>query len=431
MHELLVRGGVPLRGTVKVKGSKNAGLPIIASSLLTTGPVVIEEIPDLFDVRDMLAVIESLGAETDYDSKQETIQIGTGVLRPEEPPRQMVQKMRASFLVLGPLLARFGEAAISLPGGCAIGSRPVDLHLKGLAAMGVNFSVAGGLIRGKCDRLRGARIYLDYPSVGATENIMMAAALAKGITIIDNAATEPEIVDLAGFLNSAGGKISGAGTTSIRIEGVTELGSTRYAVIPDRIEAGTLLIAGAVTGGDITVTNVLPEHLKPLLAKLRETGVAVEEIDNSAIRVVGSERAVGVDLKPLPYPGFPTDLQPQFMVLLAISRGTSLVTETVFENRFMHVESLLRMSADIQIEGNRAVIQGRHSLSGAPVMASDLRAAAALLLAGLAAEGTTTITAIDYLWRGYSRFEERLIKLGAHLKAYPREDLQEVEAHYS
>lgn len=429
MHELLVRGGVPLRGTVKVKGSKNAGLPIIAGSLLTTGSVFIEDIPDLFDVRDMLAVIESLGAETCYDSKQETIQIRTGLLRPEEPPRQMVQKMRASFLVLGPLLARFGEAAISLPGGCAIGSRPVDLHLKGLAAMGVDFSVAGGLIRGRCDRLHGARIYLDYPSVGATENIMMAATLAKGITIIDNAATEPEIVDLAGFLNSAGGKISGAGTTSVRIEGVKEMGSTRYGVIPDRIEAGTLLIAGAVTGGDITVTNVLPEHLKPLLAKLRETGVVVEEIDFSAIRVVGSEVTTGVDLKTLPYPGFPTDLQPQFMVLLAISRGTSLVTETVFENRFMHVDSLLRMNADIQIEGNRAVIQGRERLSGAPVMASDLRAAAALLLAGLAAEGTTTIAAIDYLWRGYSRFEERLSSLGACLQAYPREDLQEVEAH--
>ncbi len=428
MHELLVRGGVPLRGTVKVKGSKNAGLPIIAAALLASEPVVIEDVPDLMDVRDMLAVIEALGAETRYDSGSETIYIGTDLIEPAELPRQMVQKMRASFLVLGPLLARFGRATISLPGGCAIGSRPVDLHLKGLVAMGVDFSLSGGLIIGKCERLSGARIYLDYPSVGATENIMMAAALAKGTTIIDNAATEPEIVDLAGFINSAGGRVSGAGTKSVRIEGVNELGGTRYGVIPDRIEAGTLLLSGAVTGGDITVNNVLPEHLKPLLAKLRETGVTVEEIDYSAVRVIGTEKPVGVNLKTLPYPGFPTDLQPQFMVLLALSAGTSLVTETVFENRFMHVDGLLRMNADIQIEGNSAVIKGNRMLSGAPVTASDLRAAAALLLAGLAAEGTTTIRTIDYLWRGYSDFEKRLIALGARLQVYPKEVFLEDEA---
>jgi len=415
-RELIVQGGTPLRGSVRIKGSKNAGLPIIAASLLIDEPVVIDEVPDLLDVRTMLSVIESLGAEVSYSSAEETIKISAFDLQPFEPPEYEMQKMRASFLVLGPLLARFGKARLSLPGGCAIGSRPVDLHLKGLAAMGADFKVSGGLIEGKAERLVGARIYLDYPSVGATENIMMAATLARGQTIIDNAASEPEIVDLAGFLNSAGAKVSGAGTKTIRIEGVKEIGGTRYAVIPDRIEAGTFLISAAVTGGDVTVTNVLPEHLKPLLAKLRETGVSVEELDYSAIRVQGSHRTVGVDLKTLPYPGFPTDLQPQFMVILAISEGTSLVTETVFENRFMHVDGLMRMNADIQIEGNRAVIQGGRRLSGAPVTASDLRAAAALLLAGLAAEGTTVISAIDHLWRGYSCLEERLSGLGANLQ---------------
>ncbi|MDZ4132885.1 MAG: UDP-N-acetylglucosamine 1-carboxyvinyltransferase [Dethiobacteria bacterium] len=427
-RELIVQGGTPLRGSVRIKGSKNAGLPIIAASLLIDEPIVIDEVPDLLDVRTMLSVIESLGAEVSYSSAEETIKISACDLQPFEPPEYEMQQMRASFLVLGPLLARFGKARLSLPGGCAIGSRPVDLHLKGLAAMGADFKVSGGLIEGKTERLVGARIYLDYPSVGATENIMMAATLARGQTIIDNAASEPEIVDLAGFLNSAGAKVSGAGTKTIRIEGVKEIGGTRYAVIPDRIEAGTFMISAAVTGGDVTVTNVLPEHLKPLLAKLRETGVSVEELDYSAIRVQGNPRTVGVDLKTLPYPGFPTDLQPQFMVLLAISKGTSLVTETVFENRFMHVDGLMRMNADIQIEGNRAVIQGGRRLSGAPVTASDLRAAAALLLAGLAAEGTTTISAIDYLWRGYSGFEDRLRHLGAKLEIYRPQCLEQAEA---
>lgn len=416
MHELIIQGGIPLKGTVKVKGSKNAALPIIAASLLSAEPVVIEDVPDLLDVRDMLAVVGSLGAAVKYNNAEEKIEICTSDLEPVQPPRYLVQRMRASFLVLGPLLARFGRVSISLPGGCAIGSRPIDLHLKGLAAMGVNFTMAGGLIEGKTDRLHGARIYLDYPSVGATENIMMAAALAQGRTVIENAASEPEIVDLAGFLNSSGARISGAGTKSIRIEGVKDLGGTCYSVIPDRIEAGTFLIASAATGGDVTLTNILPEHLKPLLAKLRETGVSVEEVDYSSVRVEGSCQTRGVDLKTLPYPGFPTDLQPQFMVLLTLSAGTSLVTETVFENRFRHVDGLLRMNADIQIEGNRAVIQGKNKLSGAPVQASDLRAAAALLIAGLAAEGTTVIEAIDHLWRGYSCFEERLSDLGASLQ---------------
>lgn len=415
MHELIIQGGIPLRGTVKVKGSKNAALPIIGAALLSSEPVTIEDVPDLLDVRDMLAVIGSLGSAVKYCNAEEKIEIHTPGFESVEPPRYLVQRMRASFLVLGPLLARHGQAVISLPGGCAIGSRPVDLHLKGLAAMGVDFTVSGGLIEGKTKGLCGAHIYLDYPSVGATENIMMAGSLARGITVIENAASEPEVVDLAGFLNSMGARISGAGTKTIRIEGVRELGGTNYAVIPDRIEAGTFLLCAAVTGGDVTVTNLLPEHLKPLLAKLRETGVSVEEVDYSAVRIVSNGKTKSVDLKTLPYPGFPTDLQPQFMVLLALSSGTGLVTETVFENRFRHVDSLLRMNANIQIESNHAVVQGCNKLLGAPVQASDLRAAAALLCAGLAAEGTTTIAEIDHLWRGYSCFEERLRDLGASL----------------
>lgn len=425
MHNLTVHGGNALRGKVKVKGSKNASLPILAAALLTDAPIVVEDVPDLLDIRTMMNVLETLGSKVLYNSSEEKVQVTSQGITYTEPPPQLVQQMRASFLVLGPLLARFGRARLSLPGGCAIGSRPVDLHLKGLTAMGVRFNVSGGIIEGVVDKLRGERIYLDYPSVGATENIMMAATLAQGKTVIDNAAIEPEIVDLAGFLNSMGARVSGAGTKTIRIEGVKELGNCHYSVIPDRIEAGTLLLIAAVTGGDITIENVLPDHLKALLAKLRETGLMVEEVGSSSIRAVCSGQTVGVNLKTLPYPGFPTDLQPQFMVLLALSLGTSTVTETVFENRFMHVEGLQRMNANIRIEGSRALVQGRLNLSGAQVQASDLRAAAALLTAALAAQGTTVISQIDYLWRGYSNFEERLIKLGARIdKAVPVDDIK-------
>jgi len=427
MNELLIRGGVPLHGSVKVKGSKNASLPVIAASLLTDGPVLIEEVPDLLDVRTMIEVVKSLHADMNYDSSREKLEINAGTIKNQEPSCELVQNMRASFLVLGPLLARFGKARLTLPGGCAIGSRPVDLHLKGLAGMGVEFSVSGGMIEARTDRLRGERIYLDYPSVGATENIMMAATMAEGTTYIENAASEPEIVDLANFLNSAGARISGAGMKSIRIKGTDVLNGTSHSVIPDRIEAGTLLLSAAVTGGDVVVNNVLTDHLSPLVAKLKETGVYVEEVDISAVRVKKDGRARGVDLKTLPYPGFPTDLQPQFMTLLALSEGTSLVTETVFENRFMHVDGLLRMDADIMVEGNRAVVQGRNALQGATVQASDLRAAAALLLAGLAAEGTTVVSNIDYLWRGHSGLEERLSGLGAQIEWRTSSDQEQLE----
>jgi len=416
MHELIVRGGNRLRGKVKVNGSKNASLPIIAATLLTPEKMIVENVPDLLDVRAMLALIQSVGAKIEYDSRQKKITASAETLQLLRPPREMVQSIRTSFLILGPLLARYGSASISMPGGCAIGSRPVDLHLKGLEAMGASFTISGGFIQAKAERLSGAKVYLDYPSVGATENIMMAATLARGTTVIENAALEPEIVDLAGFLNSAGAKVSGAGTKTIRIKGVNELGSTSYAVIPDRVEAGTLLISAAVTAGDVTVENVLSDHIKPLLAKLRETGTIVDEVDYSTIRVVGSGDTKAVDLKTLPYPGFPTDLQPQFMVLLALSNGSSLITETVFENRFMHVGGLQRMNASIRIKDNRAIVNGVKSLSGAPVIATDIRAAAALLLAAMAAEGETRILSADYLWRGYSNLEKRLNALGADIK---------------
>lgn len=417
MPKLLIQGGSPLRGTVRVKGSKNACLPILAASLLTAECVVVEEVPDLLDVRTMAAVLESLGAAISYQPGRERITIKADTLARSEPPADLVQQMRASFLVLGPLLSRCRRVRLAMPGGCAIGTRPVDLHLKGLAALGAQFTVDNGSIEAWAPALHGARIYLDYPSVGATENILMAATLARGVTVLENAATEPEIVDLAGLLNSMGARISGAGTTSVRVEGVDGLHGTTYAVIPDRIEAGTLLLAGVITGGDVMVENVLEDHLKPLVAKLRETGAVVEETAPGVIRSAAGERLTAVDLKTLPYPGFPTDLQPQFMALLTLARGTALVTETVFENRFRHVEHLIRMGARIRIEGHHAVVQGQPGLTGAPVAAPDLRAGAALVLAALAARGMTEISSVTHLWRGYSRLEERLRGLGAQIRS--------------
>ncbi|NMA92186.1 MAG: UDP-N-acetylglucosamine 1-carboxyvinyltransferase, partial [Firmicutes bacterium] len=385
--------------------------------LLTGEPVTINDVPPLRDVQVMGEVLESLGAEVNYNPILESVTICARNLSRWEPPAAAMKQMRASFLVLGPLLARFRRARMVLPGGCAIGSRPVDLHLKGLAALGGDFTCGSGIFDAVTDGLKGAKIYLDYPSVGATENIIMAATLARGITLVENAATEPEVVDLANFLNSMGARVSGAGTNSIRVEGVGELGSTTYTVIPDRIEAGTLLLAGAITRGELLVENLLPDHLKPLLAKLTEAGVSVEESASGAIRVSCPGPTEAVDLKTLPYPGFPTDLQPQFMVLLALSRGTSLVTETVFENRFKHVRELQQMGAQINICGHRAVIRGKKRLTAAAVKASDLRAAAGLVLAGLAVEGTTEIAEAAHLWRGYSGLEQRLRRLGADIKS--------------
>lgn len=413
MARFIIEGGKPLKGTVKMSSAKNAVLPVIAAALLTESQCIIEDTPDLEDVRVMREVLTSLGAKVSRENS--SIKIGAANIDSLEAPYDLVRRMRASFLVMGPLLARKGRARISMPGGCAIGSRPIDLHLKGFAALGADIELGHGFVEAKCNKLKGATVYLDFPSVGATENIMMAAALAEGQTIIENAAKEPEIIDLANFLNTMGARIRGAGTDVIKIDGVKELKGISYTVIPDRIETGTYLVAGAITGGDILLENVVSEHLKPVIAKLIECGAKITE-EGEGLRVIGDGRPIASDVKTLPYPGFPTDMQAQLMALLTIAQGTSMVIETVFENRFMHVEELKRMGAKIKIEGRSAVIEGVEKLSGAPVKATDLRAGAALILAGLAAEGTTQVTNIYHVERGYVDIVEKFNKLGADIR---------------
>lgn len=411
---IVINGGRPLVGRVRIDGAKNAVLPIIAASLLSSRPTTLRDIPWLNDVATACEVIGHLGAAVRRSGGD--LVIDPSGLTDVEAPYELVRKMRASFLVLGPLLARLGRARISLPGGCAIGTRPIDLHLKGLEALGAKIVIGHGRIEAVvADHLHGAHIYLDFPSVGATENIMMAAVLACGTTTIENAAEEPEVVDLANFINTMGGRVYGAGTPVIRIEGEPELHGTTYSVIPDRIEAGTFMVAAAITGGDVVLENVVSEHLKPVIAKLGEAGVIVSEEAGGQLRVTAPERPRATDIKTLPYPGFPTDMQAQFMALLTIAEGTSIVTETVFENRFMHVDELKRMGAQIKIEGRSAVIRGQRQLQGASVRATDLRAGAALVLAGLAAEGTTEVSGVDHIDRGYIAFDEKLARLGADL----------------
>lgn len=413
MDKLIVRGGTCLRGTVKVSGAKNAVLPIIAAALLSDGTCTLQDIPNLADVATICRVIEGLGARVSRGEKEITISIPD--LKDVEAPYEYVRLMRASFLVMGPLLARTGRAVMPLPGGCAIGTRPIDLHLKGFKALGAKIIYGHGCIEAVSGGLKGSQIYLDFPSVGATENLIMAACLARGNTIIENAAEEPEIVDLVNFLNAMGARIKGAGTKIIRVEGVPSLGGAVHTVIPDRIEAGSFLTAAAITGGDILVDNVICDHLKPVTAKLREAGIRVEENENS-IRVSSARELQPVDIKTMPYPGFPTDMQAQLMAVLCLARGTSMITETVFENRFMHVNELKRMGARIKIEGRTAVVQGVPRLTGAPVKATDLRAGAALVLAGLAAQGYTEIGNVFHIDRGYDRLEEKLRGLGADIK---------------
>ncbi|MBO8138127.1 MAG: UDP-N-acetylglucosamine 1-carboxyvinyltransferase [Desulfotomaculum sp.] len=413
MDKLVVRGGNKLEGNICVSGAKNAVLPIIAASLLTTEECRIKDIPGLTDVYTIGEVLKSLGAE--IKMQDGTMLVRAGQIKSFEAPYHYVRRMRASFLVMGPLLARTGRAKISLPGGCAIGTRPIDLHLKGFNALGAEIKYGRGCIEAEAERLTGSRVYLDFPSVGATENIMMAAALAEGETVIENAAEEPEIVDLANFLSSMGAKIKGAGTKVIRIEGVEKLSGTAHAVIPDRIEAGTYMVAAAITGGDVLVENVIADHLKPVIAKLREAGVEVLEGERG-IRVKGGGELKGVDIKTMPYPGFPTDMQAQMMALMTAARGISLITETVFENRFMHVNELKRMGAKIKIEGHTAIVNGPCRLQGAQVKATDLRAGAALIIAGLAAEGETEVGNVNHIDRGYYKIEEKLQALGADIK---------------
>ena len=416
MEKLIVKGGNRLVGAVKTSGAKNAVLPIIAASILGTTPSHLDEVPMLEDVHTISEVLKCLGLAVECSPEKNVLDIDSTEITSYEAPYELVRTMRASFLVMGPLLARIGKARISMPGGCAIGARPIDIHLKGFEALGVKIEQGHGYIEASApEGLKGTSIYFDFPSVGATENIMMAASLAEGTTILENAAEEPEIVDLANYLNKMGAKIRGAGTDTIRIEGVEKLHGADYTIIPDRIEAGTYMIAAAMTGGDIVVENVLPEHQKPLIAKLREAGAVVEE-DIDKVRVIGKNPLKAVSIKTRPYPGFPTDMQAQMMAMMVIAEGRSKVTETVFENRFMHVVELNRMGAQISTEGRSAVIDGPCKLTGCDVRATDLRAGAAMILAGLVAEGTTRIGDLHHIDRGYENIVAKLKNLGADIE---------------
>lgn len=409
----MVEKSPPLKGNVRINGAKNSALPILAASLLGTEDIILEDVPKIKDVEIMCEVLRSLGAKVEICDKG-IIKINSKDLNNHITRYDLMNKMRASLLVMGPLLTRLGKTKSSLPGGCAIGTRPIDLHLKGFKALGATVETEHGNIGAYADRLIGDKIYLDFPSVGATENIMMAATMAKGETIIDNAAMEPEIVDLQNFLNKLGADIKGAGTSTIKIKGVDKLGGASHQIIPDRIEAGTFMVAAAITGGDVVVDNVITSHIKPVIAKLKEVGVEIIE-NGDSVRVIGTDRLKAIDVKTLPYPGFPTDMAAQFMALLTICEGTSVVIETVFENRFMHVDELKRMGADIKIDGKSAIIRGIDNLTGAQVKASDLRAGAALILAGLIADGVTEISNIHHIDRGYVEIEDRFIQLGAKI----------------
>jgi len=423
LEKIIVRGGKRLSGTVRVDGAKNAVLPVIAASILANkGISKIYNVPALADVYTINEVLRHLNADVEFEDN--VITVNAQAALNTEAPFEYVRKMRASFVVMGPLLARVGHARIALPGGCAIGSRPIDQHLKGFEAMGAKVNIGNGFIEAKVDgELKGANIYLDFPSVGATENIMMAAVLANGETLIENCAREPEIVDLANFLNAMGAKVKGAGTSTIHIIGVKQLKGATHEIIPDRIEAGTYMIAAAITGGNVLVENAVADHLRPLIAKLTEMGVIVEP-ELNGIRVIGPDIIRPADIKTMPHPGFPTDLQSQMMALLLKAKGTAVITETVFENRFMHVEEFRRMNADIKIEGRSAIISGPCKLQGAEVAATDLRAGAALVIAGLVANGTTKVTELKHIDRGYVDFAGKLRALGADIE---RVDVEETE----
>lgn len=416
MEKLIIHGGHELHGRVKISGAKNAVLPIIAATLLAQDkPCVLDEVPYLNDVCTIAEVLRQLGAKVDFNRQQHTLFVDSTVLKTVDAPYDLVRKMRASFVIMGPLLARYGKAKISMPGGCAIGTRPIDLHLKGFEALGAEIEIGHGFISATAPNgLKGTSIYLDFPSVGATENIIMAACMAEGQTILENAAQEPEIIDLANFLNIMGAKIRGAGTNVIKITGVPKLIGHNYTIIPDRIEAGTYMVAVAMTGGDIYIENAISEHLKPVIAKLNEAGVKIEE-DIDGIRVSCNKRPKAIDIKTLPYPGFPTDMQAQFMAMLTIADGTGLVTETVFENRFMHVDELKRMGACIKVDGRISIVEGVPSLNGCQVKATDLRAGAAMVLAGLVANGETEVSYIHHIDRGYDNLVEKLCGLGADI----------------
>ncbi|HEY5683215.1 MAG TPA: UDP-N-acetylglucosamine 1-carboxyvinyltransferase [Sulfuricaulis sp.] len=420
MDQLIVTGGKPLRGEIKISGAKNAALPVLVASLLTNETVSIGNVPHLQDITTTMELLGRMGVRLVVGDKM-VIEANSSQNTSVRAPYELVRTMRASILVLGPLLARFGEAEVSLPGGCAIGSRPVNLHIKGLQAMGAEINLDGGYIRAKAKRLKGARIFMDLVSVTGTENIMMAATLAKGTTIIENAAREPEVADLAKCLNAMGARITGAGTDEIRIEGVERLHGATHDVIPDRIETGTYLVAGAMTAGHVRLRNVRPDLLQAVLDKLHETGAVIETGPNWISLDMQGRRPKAVSVRTAPYPAFPTDMQAQFIALNAVAEGSGNVTETIFENRFMHVYELQRMGAKIEMEGNTAIVNGVKSLKGAPVMATDLRASASLALAGLVAEGETVVDRIYHIDRGYECIEEKLAQLGARIRRVPGE----------
>ncbi|MBL1277200.1 MAG: UDP-N-acetylglucosamine 1-carboxyvinyltransferase [Ectothiorhodospiraceae bacterium] len=418
MDKLIITGGATLDGTIRISGAKNAALPVICATLMAEGVMTIGNVPHLQDVTTTMELLGAMGVTLVVDEKL-AIETDTSTMTTFSAPYDLVKTMRASILVLGPLLARFGEAEVSLPGGCAIGARPVNLHIQGLQAMGAEITVENGYIKARADRLKGATIVLDLVTVTGTENLMMAASLAEGTTVLENAAREPEVVDLAKCLIKMGAKISGAGTSTITIEGVEKLNGVRYDVLPDRIETGTYLVAAAITGGRITLKDTCPELLDAVLAKLREAGADIETGDDWITLDMHGKRPKAVDIHTAPYPAFPTDMQAQFTALNAIADGTSTIRETVFENRFMHMQELERMGASVRLEGNTAIITGGEGLTGAPVMATDLRASASLVLAGLVAKGDTEVNRIYHIDRGYERIEEKLQQLGATIRRVP------------
>jgi UDP-N-acetylglucosamine 1-carboxyvinyltransferase len=418
MDKLIITGGRPLSGDVRISGAKNAALPIIAATLLAQEPMVIGNIPHLRDITTTMELLGRMGVELTVDEKMR-VEVDAGRLDKPFAPYELVKTMRASILVLGPLLARCGEADVSLPGGCAIGSRPVDLHIDGLRAMGAEITVENGYIKARARRLRGVRLVLDLVTVTGTENLMMAATLAEGTTVIENAAREPEVVDLANCLNAMGARITGAGTTTITIEGVRSLHGTRYDVSPDRIETGTFLVAGALSRGRVRVRDTDPTQLDAVLQKLREAGAELEVGDDYVLLDMHGRRPRAVNVHTAPYPAFPTDMQAQFTALNCVAEGVGTITETVFENRFMHVQELQRMGARIKLEGNTAICTGVSRLTGAPVMATDLRASASLVLAGLVAEGETVVDRIYHVDRGYQNIEDKFAGLGAQIRRVP------------
>ena len=415
MDRLQIEGGVALSGDVRISGAKNAALPIIAGTLLADGPVTLGNVPHLHDVTTMIALLGNMGVQITVDDRMQ-VEVDARTTSKFVAPYELVKTMRASILVLGPLLARFGHAEVSMPGGCAIGARPVNLHVEGLRAMGADIHVDHGFIRATCKRLQGARLVLETVTVTGTENLMMAAALAQGETVIENAAREPEIIDLANFLIAMGAKIQGAGTDKIVIQGVERLKGAHYEVMPDRIEAGTYLVAAAITGGKVRLQNARADHLDAVLLKLKEAGAKIESGADWIELDMQGRRPRSVDIRTAPYPAFPTDMQAQFAALNSVADGVGTVIETIFENRFMHMHELQRMGAEMRIEGHSAIIRGVQQLTGAPVMATDLRASAGLVLAGLVADGTTVVDRIYHIDRGYERIEEKLAQLGARIK---------------